>query len=163
MSVTVSDGGGGTSDPQDVTVNLQVPVAGILTDSGQALGNEISVAVTLGDLDGDGDLDAFVANVYNAPNRVLLNDGLGNFSDSGQSLGNGSSYDVSLADIDGDGDLDAFVANRSTASDRVWLNDGTGTFQRQRVVIRSVRQFERCAWRSRWRWRSRCLCRQGCL
>ena len=50
--------------------------------------------MSLGDLDGDGDLDAFVANARCEGNRVWLNQGglqsgtAGMFSDSGQSLGN---------------------------------------------------------------------------
>ena len=66
--------------------------------------------VSLGDVDGDGDLDAFVAN-RSASNKVQINDGNGNFTDSGQSLGLSTSKDVSLGDVDNDGDLDAFVAN----------------------------------------------------
>jgi hypothetical protein len=46
--------------------------------------------VALGDLDSDGDLDAFVAN-DNQGNRVWTNDGSGTFSDSGQSLGSSAS------------------------------------------------------------------------
>ncbi|MFC2034102.1 Ig-like domain-containing protein [Chloroflexota bacterium] len=96
-----------------------------------------SIGVCLGDVDGDGDLDAFIANSNNLANRVWLNDGTGNFSDSGQSLASAYSFDVSLGDIDGDGDLDAFVANAniwdlvvasSGEGNRVWLNDGTGNF-----------------------------------
>ncbi len=106
--------------------------AGTFSDSGQTLGNQTSFAVSLGDLDGDGDLDAFVAN-YGEANRVWINQGgaqggsPGTFSDSGQTLGAASSVDISLGDLDGDGDLDAFVAN-SGGANRVWLNDGTGTF-----------------------------------
>jgi len=100
--------------------------SGVFGDSDQSLGNHQSFDVTLGDLDGDGDLDAFVAN-RNSGNRVWLNDGSGNFSDSAQSLGNHWSLDVTLGDVDGDGDLDAFVANRHSGN-RVWLNDGSGNF-----------------------------------
>ncbi|MFC2017179.1 Ig-like domain-containing protein, partial [Chloroflexota bacterium] len=89
-------------------------------DSGQSMGSSYSYGINLGDVDGDGDLDAFVANISQA-NRVWLNDGSGNFSDSGQSLGSSTSHDVSLGDVDGDGDLDAFVAN-SGQGNKVWLN-----------------------------------------
>jgi hypothetical protein len=57
--------------------------------------------VALGDVDGDGDLDVFVANNGQA-NRVWVNDGSGGFSDSGQSLGSSFSYGVALGDVDGD-------------------------------------------------------------
>ncbi len=77
-----------------------------------------------GDVDGDGDLDIFLART--GANQVWLNDGSGAFTDSGQSLGSSTSRDVALADVDGDGDLDAFVVNNG--ANRIWLNDGSGTF-----------------------------------
>ncbi len=83
----------------------------------------------LGDLDGDGDLDLFVAVIappegqnMDPADRVLWNDGAGNFSDSGQRLGNVDSTAVALADIDGDGDLDALIGHASGAT--LWLNEG---------------------------------------
>jgi hypothetical protein len=87
----------------------------------------------LGDLDGDGDLDAFITNYENEPNQVWFNNGSGLFTDSGQRLGNADSWDVELGDLDGDGDLDAFVANANLYDDysqpnRVWLNNGAGVF-----------------------------------
>ncbi len=80
-------------------------------DSGQVLSNSDSFDASLADVDGDGDFDAFVANFNHQPNKVWLNDGMGNFKDSEQALGKSYSLGVSLADVDGDGDLDAFVAN----------------------------------------------------
>jgi hypothetical protein len=43
------------------------------TNSGQALGKSDSLSVALGDLDGDGGLDAIVAN-DGQPNTVWMND-----------------------------------------------------------------------------------------
>jgi len=77
--------------------------------------------VALGDLDGDGDLDAFVVN-SNGHNTVWLNDGRGHFGDSGQMLGYSIGHAIDLGDVDGDGDLDAFVGNNG--ANEVWLNDG---------------------------------------
>ena len=94
---------------------------GKFLDSGQSLGSSYDVA--LGDLDGDGNLDAFVATYHGS--RVWLNDEMGTFSDSDQSLGNSTGNGVALGDLDGDGDLDAFVVGESNT---VWLNDGAGIF-----------------------------------
>ena len=97
-------------------------------DTGQTLGDHLSYGVAVGDLDGDGDLDAYVVNYNTGGNRVWLNDGSGNFTDNGQDLGNHDSMGVALGDVDGDGDLDAFVTNGGTQGNRVWLNDGSGNF-----------------------------------
>ncbi|MBN1180206.1 MAG: tandem-95 repeat protein [Anaerolineae bacterium] len=95
---------------------------------GQNVGAEPTLDVALGDVDGDGDLDALVGN-ESLSNTVWLNDGLGNFSDSGQALGSGDvAVYVALDDLDGDGDLDAFTAGYMLQSGRVWLNDGSGVF-----------------------------------
>jgi hypothetical protein len=94
-----------------------------------AFGAGESTAVALGDVDGDSDLDAIVANEWGAAQRVYLNDGGGVFSPHsffGRSYY--SSSDVALGDVDGDGDLDALVANWYGRAQRVYLNDGTGVF-----------------------------------
>ncbi len=105
------------------------------------LGDAPTLAVSLGDLDGDGDLDAFVANVNGQPDAMWLNDGHGQFTDSGQRLDSrdgcdtrcpcgeplGLGRDVALGDLDGDGDLDAFVTNFDRSGE-VWWNDGQGQF-----------------------------------
>jgi len=85
-----------------------------------------------GDLDGDGDVDLFVAN-DNSPNQLLLNDGRGRFVDgtAGRFVtqpGWNASHSVDLADIDGDGDLDILIGNDDLLSNRVYRNNGTGFF-----------------------------------
>ena len=95
-----------------------------------------SWTVDVGDLDGDGDLDAFVGNqdgYYGdhrpgpeGYNEVWLNDGNANFTNSNQQLGQEATEAVKLADLDSDGDLDAFTAN--TTGPIIWINDGTGVF-----------------------------------
>ncbi len=110
---------------------------GHFTDSGQRLGNWATAAVALGDLDDDGDLDAFEVNLGGRSESidsvsgdvVWLNDGTGRFTDSGQRLGQSDGSAVALGDLDGDGDLDAFIGNaHSGRADEVWWNDGAGTF-----------------------------------
>ncbi|MET0792089.1 MAG: VCBS repeat-containing protein [Polyangiaceae bacterium] len=86
----------------------------------------------LGDLDGDGDLDAIAgqhqpySSVKGDPSQVLLNDGKGHFSTSG-SVGGSNFQHVVLGDLDGDGDLDAAVAQWDWSLKppvQIWLQDG---------------------------------------
>ena len=86
--------------------------------------------MALGDLDGDGDLDALVANCCSQAETVWRNDGTGSFSahPTTPSFGAGDSYGVALGDLDGDGDLDAVVANFIGEAETVWRNNGTGSF-----------------------------------
>ncbi len=96
----------------------------LFVDSGQRLGNEVTWSVALGDVDGDGDLDAVAAN-FDAGAIVWLNDGSGRFADSGQRLARG--VYVALADFDGDGALDVLLGSWDVSAS-VWWNDGRGTF-----------------------------------
>ncbi len=96
----------------------------LFVDSGQRLGNEASWAVALGDVDGDGDLDAAVAN-FDVGAIIWLDDGTGHFTDSGQRLAIGGR--LALADLDGDGALDIVLGSYDQPV-TVWWNDGTGKF-----------------------------------
>ena len=97
---------------------------GNFTNSGQNLGNtSYGTDVDLGDLDNDGDIDAYVTNRFD-PDEIWINDGSANFTLSSQTLGIHNA--LILGDLDGDGDLDAFVT--SNASNEVWLNNGNGIF-----------------------------------
>ncbi len=118
-----------SSKPADSTAR-PVPAASLKLESGARLPSVINATgLKLGDLDGDGDLDLFVA-VLKAPCLMFRNDGKGGFTESGQQLGNNASFAVALGDLDGDGDLDAFVCNSDDQEDAIWLNDGRGMFQR---------------------------------
>lgn len=97
-------------------------------DSGQALGNATSNEVELGDVDGDGDLDAVVANINGEANTVWINDGSGRFAVGQRLLDPPKAFDVGLGDLDGDNDLDVFLTNKE-GSNRVWLNDSKGNFE----------------------------------
>jgi hypothetical protein len=104
--------------------------------NGQQLAQTGSNAVALGDLNGSGFIDAFIAagqstnpdgsNTSRTPNMVWFNTGQGQFQDSGQRLGDAESMAVVLGDLNRYGFLDAVVGNRG--ADEVWFNDGQGNF-----------------------------------
>jgi len=80
----------------------------------------------LGDLDGDGALDVFLASAK--ASIALLNDGTGRFIDETPFVlgaNPGSSSVATLVDLDRDGRLDAAVASAS-GSFQILRNDGTG-------------------------------------
>jgi TolB protein len=85
--------------------------------------------VGLGDLDGDGDLDAVFANPQRNHSEVWLNDGHGLFVNTAQQLTQ-YGHGVGVADFDGDGDLDAFIAcHQFVEPSKIYLNDGHANFQ----------------------------------
>lgn len=99
--------------------------------------NDITQDLALGDVDGDDDLDLFVAN--EGDNRLLINTGNGFFINQAQNrlplVGNvQETREIDLADIDGDNDLDAYNANvilfqtASNPQDRLLTNDSRGFY-----------------------------------
>jgi hypothetical protein len=111
---------------------------GKLIDSGQRLGNLASSEVALGDIDGDGDIDAVVANLHdvngnNQPNEIWLNDGKGNFTNSGVNLGR-RSYCVILADVNNDGKSDIIL------DCVIWINNGNLRFTKSTQTFSSGRR-----------------------
>jgi hypothetical protein len=90
---------------------------------------ERSLNLATGDIDGDGDLDLFVANLGGAA-RLYLNDGSGGFTNTLDRLPRGfvGSYDGKFADLDNDGDLDLVIVLLED-TDVVLINDGRGFFE----------------------------------
>ena len=105
-------------------------------DTGQRLGKESMSSLALGDVNGDGFIDAVTAGwkqggTSYCPNRVWLNDGQGNFHDSGQLLYNGTEHvhGVALGDVNGDGQLNLLLGmNAAGRAGLIMTNDGTGRF-----------------------------------
>ena len=104
--------------------------SGIGAHKGAAMG------VVSTDVDGDGDMDLFVAN-DECGNFLYLNDGHGHFKESG--LASGVAYDfdgqphgsmgVECADFDNDGLLDFFVTSFQRESPILYLNRGKAMFE----------------------------------
>jgi len=88
----------------------------------------MSYKPAVGDLNGDGSMDAVFAMSLFQPNRVCLGDGEGGFTAcSAVSADAFDTSGVALADLNEDGRLDAVFANSGDPS-RVCLGDGAGGF-----------------------------------
>jgi hypothetical protein len=93
------------------------------------------LGVIASDLDGDGDLDLYVAN-DSVENRLWINNGDGTFEDGTLISGTGTNsrgmteagMGLASGDVDGDGDIDLFVTNFDDESNTLYRNDGQGLF-----------------------------------
>jgi len=85
--------------------------------------------VTLGDVDGDGDLDATLANSYQSNGGgLLLGNGDGTFGAPITVDTGGHAPATDLGDLDGDGDLDWVLSGFGGGLWKLYVNDGAGNF-----------------------------------
>ena len=103
--------------------------AGVYFPAGKGLG------VVCTDVEGDGDVDIYVAN-DSMENYLFLNDGTGVFEEAGLMSGtafNGAGHSeagmgVDAGDVDGDGRLDLLVGHLEAETNTLYRNAGYGTF-----------------------------------
>ncbi|MCB2409148.1 FG-GAP-like repeat-containing protein [Hymenobacter lucidus] len=127
VAVRINDGTGIFTGNQTVSVGAII--------SGTPYASE-SIDLKLGDIDGDGDLDMMVTNIFHpdwqATMSVRLNNGSGIFSGN-QEVSVGSGYKmIEAGDVDGDGDLDLIMGAGNLILVR--FNDGNGLFTSGYVV-----------------------------
>ena len=98
------------------------------TSSGISLGSAVIDGCTAGDVDNDGDIDLFIANIH-TESYLFLNNNASALSFSRPStpvnLGinpAGDADGVSFSDYDNDGDLDLYVSMGNSAN-QLWTND----------------------------------------
>ncbi len=101
--------------------------------------------VAAGDIEGDGDLDIYMANVNGGDSgpRFYLNNGSGTFTEATDRLPadianrtTGRNYTGSLlVDINADGRLDLVLGPGDTGPNEVLMNDGTGRFTRDNRFV----------------------------
>jgi hypothetical protein len=115
VAVLPGDGSGSFGAPQTFFTGLQ------------------PTAVTLGDADGDGSLDAFTADRFSYTVSCLLNRGDGTLEEAPVFAAGGDSSDMAAGDLDGDGDLDLAVSDDDGSHAYVLFNQGDGTFVTQMV------------------------------
>ena len=110
VSIRLNDGAGTFANGSDITVGIN------------------ATSIVTADLDGDGDLDFAVANLYSGTVSVRFNTGSGTFSGTQEVPVNGRPQGLALGDVDGDGDLDLLVGGLFGTVANVRLNDGNGNF-----------------------------------
>ena len=114
---------------------------------GAASADTTTVAIAVGDIDRDGNMD-FIAGNNTQRDRIYYGNGSGGFS-GGADVSTDAliTYGLALDDLDGDGDLDLLAANQNN-NNRTYLNNGvanpfsgvtgtslSGSFRTHRIAI----------------------------
>ena len=107
----------GTSDPFNGVTGMDISSDAHYTNS-----------ITLGDVDGDGDLDMLAGNYNSQTNRLYKNNGTADpfngVIGTDISSDTNDTFSIALGDVDGDGDLDMLAGNQYQTN-RLYLNNGT--------------------------------------
>ena len=109
--------------------------------------NDYGSVALLCDIQGDGYLDAFMANANSLTDYIAINDGNDNFYIDWARLPEDTAGALTgdFADIDGDGDIDVCLLgnNEFRFSHRLWINNGIGYFHDEINRLPSLYSFYR--------------------
>lgn len=144
------------------TNNNQSFVSSFYRNNGNGTFSEVSNAIGLGvgampnfmpvffDINQDNYVDLlYVVDRYQHPNKVLINDGTGNFTDQTTAYGLGVGFDAmsgTVGDYDNDGDFDVFMSN--TVPGNFFFQNNNGTYNNI-AASAGVETFQVC-WGSNW-------------
>jgi hypothetical protein len=139
------DGGGSDLDGHSSQLLLNDGSGGFTDGTSRIVGEATSDdnQVKCADVDNDGDFDLVVASLSNPTEKLLRNDGHGNFQnvDNAFPAVNDPTLTVDLGDFDGDGKLDVFTGQGEVTSapflKRIYVNT-TAAPDQQKPVFRGV-------------------------
>jgi len=105
-----------------------------LSQSSNISVSSVPYSITIGDWDGDDDLDLATANRASNNVSILFNNGFGAFNIAATvAVGNVPEY-VKAGDFDADGDLDLAIVNSGSNTISILINDGAGNFSQGNPV-----------------------------
>ncbi len=134
-----------SDDNATTTVYLGDGTGGFAEAGASLTGVGYGSSTSLGDLNGDGQLDLVIAGMdsdLDPTATVYLGDGTGGFTEAGAGLtGVGFGSSTSLGDLNGDGHLDLVVTGGVSGNNTpttVYLGDGTGGFTEANAGLTGV-------------------------
>jgi len=132
--------------PARLYVNDGTGHLGLAPPSAMPLPDLDAIGLAVGDVNGDGHADVYVAVYALGQDRLLFGDGQGGFSDATSTwlpADASSDHAVALGDLDGDGDLDVVVGAYGEDGaghrwERVLVNDGDRLEDRTMTMLSGV-------------------------
>ncbi|QKG55827.1 VCBS repeat-containing protein [Hymenobacter sp. BRD128] len=134
LDMVVANYGVGSIIGNTVSVLLGAGAGSFGAKTDFAVGNS-PIAVALGDVNNDGQLDIVTANASGSSLSVLLGTGTGSFGARSDIFVSSAPFGVALGDLNGDGNLDVVTGMPNGNQVLYLLGDGTGNLNTQRNYL----------------------------